>query len=77
MHIVIFFALTLLDTIAPTVECCVLNRAKGLRVEKLEHVAVVGTVGDTDKLPGYLESPTQPLFKDNQGLYAGEFIHAS
>lgn len=58
-----------------TVKCCVLKREKGLTGDRLEPVTIVGIMGNTIRLLGYLETPTQPFYKDHQLMNAGEHIY--
>lgn len=57
------------------VECCVLKRPKGLTSDRSEPITIIGTMGTTVKLPGYLESPIQPFYKDSEAVYASEHIY--
>lgn len=70
IYIPIFMCMTAL-----AVECCALKRAKGLTDGILEPVTIIGTMGKSVRLPGYLESTTQPFYKDNQVLHAIEHIY--
>lgn len=73
MHIVI--NMCMLFTAASTFECCVLTRAPGLTHERPEPITILATMGNTVKLPGYFESPTEPFYKDNNVVYAREHIY--
>lgn len=55
-----------------TFECCVLKGSKGLTDERIEPPIIIGTLGTSVKLQGYLETPTQRFYKDNQVMYATE-----
>lgn len=66
MKMYIPITVSLLCMAVMAVECYALKRMKGLTAERLEPVAIVGTMDNTVKLPGYLESPTQPFYEDNQ-----------
>ncbi|XP_062847862.1 uncharacterized protein LOC134310243 [Trichomycterus rosablanca] len=73
----ITFTMCLLSmaTALMSVDCCVLKRAKGPTNQRVNPVTIIGTMGSTVRLLGYLNSPDQHFYKDDKIVYATEHIY--
>lgn len=62
-----------MSVLCMAVHCCVLE---GMTIaDRHESITILGTVGNTVKLLGYLENPTQSFYKDDQAVYTKEHIY--